>query len=69
MRKNLGDKGKEINQTQIDHLFEIYKKFEEGEFCKIYPNKYFGYTKVIIEQPLIEDGQIKIDKKGNYKII
>ena len=64
MRKNLGDKGKEINQTQIDHLFEIYKKFEEGEFCKIYPNKFFGYTKVIIEQPLIEDGQIKIDKKG-----
>ena len=68
MKKNLGDKGKEINQTQINDLFEIYKNFKEGEFCKIYPNKFFGYTKVIIEQPLIENGQIKIDKKGNYKV-
>ncbi len=68
MKKNLGDKGKEINQTQINDLFEIYKNFKEGEFCKIYPNKFFGYTKVIIEQPLIENGQTKIDKKGNYKV-
>ena len=67
MKKNLGDKGKEINQTQINDLFEIYINFKEGEFCKIYPNKFFGYRKVIIEQPLIENGQIKIDKKGNYK--
>ncbi len=68
LRKNLGDKGKEINQTQIDHLFEIYKNFEEGEFCKIYQNHFFGYTKVIIEQPLKENDEIKIDKKGNYKV-
>ena len=68
MRKNLGNKGKEINQTQIDDIFGIYKNFEEGNYCKIYPNKFFGYTKVTIEQPLIENGQVKIDKKGNYKV-
>ncbi len=67
MKKNLGDKGKEINQTQINDLFEIYKNFKEGEFCKIYPNKFFGYTKVIIEQPLIENNEIKFDKKGQPK--
>ena len=68
MRKNLGDKGKEITNDQIKRLFEIYKNYDEGDFCKILPNKYFGYTKVTIEQPLIENNEIKIDKKGNQKI-
>ena len=68
MRKNLGDKGKEITNDQIKRLFEIYKNYDEGDFCKILPNKCFGYTKVTIEQPLIENNEIKIDKKGNQKI-
>ena len=67
MRKNLGDKGKYITEEQIQELFEIYQNNEENEFCKIYPNSFFGYTKVVVEQPLIEDGDIKTDKKGNPK--
>ena len=39
----------------------------EGTSVKIYPNNFFGYTKVIIEQPLIEDDELKTDKKGNPK--
>ena len=67
MRKNLGDKGKYITEEQSQQLFEIYQNNEENEFCKIYPNNFFGYTKVIVEQPLIENGVIKTDKKGNPK--
>ena len=67
MRKNLGDKGKYITEEQIEELFEIYQNNEENDFCKIYPNNFFGYTKIVIEQPLIEDGDIKTDKKGNPK--
>ena len=67
MRKNLGDKGKYITEEQIQELFEIYQSNEENEFCKIYPNSFFGYTKVVVEQPLIEDGDIKTDKQGNPK--
>jgi type I restriction enzyme M protein len=67
MRKNLGAKGKIIAEEQIQQLFEIYQKNEENEFCKIYPNSFFGYTKVVIEQPLIEDGVVKTDKQGNAK--
>jgi len=37
-------------------------KFQE---CKIYPNPFFGYTKVTIEQPLTEDGAVKSSKNGN----
>ena len=67
MRKNLGDKGKYITEEQIQELFEIYQNNEENEFCKIYPNNFFGYTKVVVEQPLIEDGEIKTDRQGNSK--
>ena len=67
MRKNLGDKGKFITDEQTQQLFEIYQNNEENEFCKIYPNNFFGYTKVVVEQPLIENGDIKTDKKGNPK--
>lgn len=68
MRKNLGDKGKYITEEQTQQLFEIYQNNEETEFCKIYPNSFFGYTKVVIEQPLIEDGRPKTDKTGNPKL-
>ncbi len=67
MRKNLGDKGKYINDEQIQQLFEIYQGNKENEFCKIYPNNFFGYTKIIVEQPLIVDGDMKKDKHGNPK--
>ena len=67
MKKNLGDKGKYITEEQIQELLEIYKTNRETEVCKIYPNNFFGYTKVVIEEPLIEDGKIKKDRQGNPK--
>jgi type I restriction enzyme M protein len=67
MRKNLGDKGKFVSEDQIKSLFEIYQNNIDNEFSKIYPNSFFGYTKVIVEQPLIEDGSIKKDVKGKLK--
>ncbi len=67
MKKNLGDKGKYITEEQTDQLFNIYQKFEENEFCKIYQNSFFGYTKIVVEQPLIENGELKKDRQGNPK--
>ena len=67
LRKNLGNKGKYISEEQSQQLFKIYQNNEENEFSKIYPNNFFGYTKLIVEQPVIEDGEIKTDKKGNPK--
>ncbi len=67
MKKNLGDKGKYITEEQTEQLFNIYQKFEENEFCKIYPNSFSGYTKVVVEQPLIENGKVKNDSQGNPK--
>ena len=67
MRKNLGDKGKYITEEQKDQLFKIYQNFEENDFCKVYPNSFFGYTKVVVEQPLVENGELKKDRQGNTK--
>ena len=67
MKKNLGDKGKYFSDDQIESLLRIYQDNSEGEFCKIYPNNFFGYTKVTVEQPLIEDGKVKTDRQGNPK--
>ncbi len=67
MKKNLGEKGKEIKDQRIEELVRIYLDNSEGEYCQIYPNQFFGYTKVVIEQPLIEDGQPKTDKTGKPK--
>ena len=67
MRKNLGDKGKYITDEQISELFKIYQDNKENEQSKIYSNNFFGYNKVVIEQPLIENGDLKVDKQGNPK--
>ena len=67
MIKNLGNKGKYISEKQIQQLFETYQNYKKNQFCKIYPNSFFGYTRVVVEQPLIEDSVIKTDKKGNPK--
>ena len=67
MRKNLGEKGKFINELQRDKLLKLYQNFEENEFSKIFNNEFFGYTKITIEQPKVENGVIIRDKKGNPK--
>tara|TARA_A100001015_G_scaffold314557_1_gene424262 strand:+ start:3624 stop:5336 length:1713 start_codon:yes stop_codon:yes gene_type:complete len=67
MKKSLGSKRKWVTPEQSDDLFELYQRFEEEEFSKIYPNNFFGYTKVVVEQPLLENGNPKTDKKGNPK--
>ena len=75
MKRNLGDKSVFISDTHIRALVELYTNFEENEHCKIYPNEFFGYTKVTVERPLMEmqkvQGEMKevvvTDKKGNPK--
>jgi type I restriction enzyme M protein len=67
MKKSLGSKRKEISETQAAEILDIYARFQETEHCKIYPNNFFGYTKVTIEQPLIKDGVVQCKKDGSPK--
>ncbi len=67
MRKNLGDKGNEITNEHKDEILKTYLEFEENDICKIFDNKYFCYTKVQVEQPLVEDGKEITLKSGKPK--
>ena len=67
MKKSLGSKRKFIDDSQREQLLQTYQNFEENEHSKIFNNEFFGYTKITIEQPKVENGQIIRDKKGNPK--
>ncbi|MCP4053563.1 MAG: SAM-dependent DNA methyltransferase [Mesoflavibacter sp.] len=65
--RSLGDKRKEIPEGEfnrgIDLICRLYgdflqssvKELPENEFVKIYPNEFFGYWRITIEQPAKDD--------------
>ena len=68
MSKSLGNKRKTITPKQIKYIVQLYGEFEENEFCKIYDNDFFGYSRITVERPLRgENSEIVTDKKGNPK--
>ncbi len=63
-RKEIGD-GKNGKPDQIKFITELYEAFEENEYCKIFDNEDFGYTRITVERPKRnEKGEIEYDKKG-----
>ena len=67
LKKSLGNKRKEISEQGRNYILKVYEEFNENEICKIYSNEFFGYKKLTIEQPLVQDGKVVMDKKGNIK--
>ncbi len=67
MKKSLGNKRKEISDDQGNEILKLYSTFKENEHSKIYDNHFFGYTKVTIEQPLVKEGKVQINKDGSIK--
>lgn len=68
MPRSLGNKRKEIAGEQINLITKIYGEFKEGPLCKIFTNEFFGYWRVTVEQPLLnENKEIIADREGNPK--
>lgn len=67
MSKSLGNKRNMISDIQISEITNIYGEFREGEYCKIFDNDDFGYRRIVVERPSIEDGKLVLDKKGKPK--
>ena len=69
LKRNLGSKNRNISDKGHSDIIDLYNGFFEKEgLSKIYSNDFFGYKKLTIEQPLVdEDGNIIMNKKGNPK--
>jgi type I restriction enzyme M protein len=68
MSRSLGNKRNEISSSQIEEITKIYGAFKESEFCKIFDNSDFGYSRVTVERALLDEkGKPVLDKKGNPK--
>jgi type I restriction enzyme M protein len=68
MPRSLGNKRNEISSSQISEITRIYGAFKEGEHCKIFDNSDFGYSRITVERPwLDEKGNPVTDKKGKPK--
>ena len=72
MARSLGNKRKELpengQERGIGFITKIYGDFQENEFCKIYPNEFFGYWRVTVERPQRdEEGNIIKKRDGTPK--
>ena len=68
MRKSLGSKRKELSESDINKINELYGNFKENEYSKIFDAKDFGYTTITIERPLRDEHEnILISTKGKAK--
>ena len=63
--KNMGQKNCEFTPELRKEIMRIFMEMEESDISKVFNNSDFGYWKVWILQPqLDEDGNIQRDKKG-----
>lgn len=63
-RKALGNKRNDIPQNAIEEITRLYGDFAETEISKIFDNEDFGYTKITVERPLLDEYGKPILKKG-----
>ena len=67
MKKSLGSKRKFIDDSKENNYFKLIRTLKKMNISKIFDNEFFGYTKITIEQPKVENGEVVRDKKGNPK--
>ncbi len=68
MRKSLGSKRNYLTNNNRDEIVRLYSMYELHEDYQDFDNEDFGFYKVTVERPqLEEDGNVVLDKKGNKK--
>jgi len=67
MKVSLNKKRKEITDSDIKKIQKEYLDFKESDVSLIYENNFFSYTRVQVEQPLTEEGEIVTNSKGQPK--
>jgi len=60
LRKNLGKKNCELAPDDIQRICDLYLTSKETKQSKIFPNKAFGYWKVVVERPVRLHSQFSV---------
>jgi type I restriction enzyme M protein len=71
-RKNIGKKRVDLDDQSIDLIAKAYVEFRQDKYevddlvveSKVFDNDFFGYTKVTVESPLLDENSRPIVKKG-----
>ena len=74
-RKNIGNKRVDLDEACIDLITKVYTEFENKEYdenghhveSKVLDNASFGYTKVVVETPLMDEKGNPVLKKGKVQ--
>ena len=75
-RKNIGNKRKDLDEDSRKLILQAYSEFTNKEYSvndktvesKIFENNDFGFNRITIESPEVDENQVAIlDKKGNVK--
>lgn len=74
-RKNIGNKRVDLDDACITMILKAYtefadKTYEEGSLTiesKVFENSYFGFTKVTVETPIVDEDGKPILKKGKLQ--
>jgi type I restriction enzyme M protein len=67
MRKSLGNKRHEIDEERRKKILELYEKFTENEFSKIFKTTEFAYRQITIERPLRLSFQVTDERIDQIK--
>ena len=69
LRKNLGKRSYEIDETIREQIMNIYNSFDENEYSRIYKNEEFGYYKILVQHPKMDkNGKVIKNPKGIISI-
>jgi type I restriction enzyme M protein len=66
-RKSLGSKRHDIDIESKKKILELYEKFEENEFSKIFKTTDFAYRQITIERPLRLSFEISPEHIAKFK--
>lgn len=68
LRKNLGKKNCELSEEDIKRIVATFLTYEETEQSKLFPNKAFGYWKVIVERPLRRAVELSDARRKHFRV-
>ena len=66
LRRSLGDKRRQFNDTHIDEIVREYGNFIQSDTSKIFDNADFGFQRITVERPLRLRYQMSLERKEQF---